>query len=93
MKKLLFLAATLFLSTSAIAEVWFAAGLLTTQVKGQAARVEFIETDGFDSKATCQHFVRSEAFSKEHIGVGGTSGKLPAVNWNYDGDCWLKRSD
>ena len=60
MKKL-FLAAALCLSTSAIAEVWFAAGLLTTQVKGQAARVEFIETDGFDSKATCQHFVKSEA--------------------------------
>ena len=92
MKKL-FLVAALCLSTSAMAEVWFAAGLLTTQGKGQAAKVEFIETDGFDSRATCQHFINSEAFSKEHIGVGGTNGKLPAVNWNYDGDCWLKRSD
>lgn len=92
MKKLVFVL-LMVLSTSVLAETWTALGLLTTKVQGQPAKVELVEIDGFDSKQTCQFVVTSEAFSKEHIGVGGTNGKLPRVDWNFDGDCWLKRSD
>jgi hypothetical protein len=44
MKKayLLIAAATLIFSQSAMAEKWVAVGLLTTQVKGSAAKVEFV---------------------------------------------------
>lgn len=52
MKKLL-LAAALCLSTSAMAENWVALGLLTTQVKGQAAKVEFVQVGDFESREAC----------------------------------------
>lgn len=96
MKKLhvLLIALAAILSTPAVAETWTVLGLLTTKATGQTAKVEFVEIDGFDSKQACQHVVSSEAFSKEGIGRNsGTDGKLPAVSWNFDGDCWLKRSD
>ncbi len=79
--------------STAMAEKWSAVGLLTTQVKGQSAKVEFLEIDDFESRDSCMNMVMSEAMSKEYIGQGGTNGRLPEVQWNYDADCWLKRSD
>lgn len=92
MKKL-FLVATLCLSTSAMAENWVALGLLTTQVKGSAAKVEFVQVDNFESREACLAMVKSESMSSDYIGVGGTNGLLPQIQWNFDANCWLKRSD
>lgn len=92
MKKL-FLAAALCLSTSAMAENWVALGLLTTQVKGQAANVEFVQVGDFESREACLAMVKSESMSSDYIGVGGTNGRLPQIQWNFDANCWLKRSD
>ena len=95
MKKayLLIAAATLIFSQSAMAEKWVAVGLLTTQVKGSAAKVEFVRVDDFESLETCLAMVKSESMSSDYIGVGGTKGNLPEVQWNFDANCWLKSSD
>ncbi|GKS68959.1 hypothetical protein W03_09630 [Nitrosomonas sp. PY1] len=92
--------ALLVLSVSALitaqpvfAEKWSAIGLLTTQVKNQQAKVEFVEIDDFESRDACMTMVMSEAMSNEYIGQGGTNGKIPPVQWNYDADCVLKRND
>jgi hypothetical protein len=37
--------------------------------------------------------VKSESMSSDYIGVGGTKGNLPEVQWNFDANCWLKSSD
>lgn len=93
MKKL-FLVATLCLSTSAIAENWVALGLLTTQVKGSAAKVEFVQVGDFESREACLAMVKSESMSSDYIAArNGTNTRLPEIQWNFDANCWLKRSD
>ena len=73
MKKL-FLVAALCLSTSAMAESWVALGLLTTQVKGSAAKVEFVQVGDFESReASSSHnfdFVAGRTKPKYFLNLG-----------------------
>lgn len=87
-------AATLVLSQPVSAEKWVALGLLTTQVKGNPAKVEFVQINDFDSRELCIAMVKSESMSSDYIGGrNGTNGHLPEIQWNFDANCWLKSGD
>lgn len=91
MKKALIAAMILMaLTAQAQAERWSAAGILTTKIKGVPAKTEFFELDGFDSSDLCWATVKKYSHTNEYIGEGGTNDKVPEVQWNYDGDCFLK---
>lgn len=92
MNKTALLAALAVISTSAAAEQWSAIGILTTQIKGQEAKVQYVEIDNFESEELCRQVVLRESYSEDYIGIGGTNHKLPSVQWNYDANCVLKRA-
>lgn len=89
MKKAILIAA-LLVATSAQAERWSAAGILTTKINGVPAKTEFFELDNFESAELCWAAVRKYSHTDEYIGKGGTNDKVPEVQWNYDGDCFFK---
>lgn len=89
MKKAL-LAAAVFLAMTAQAkaENWIAVGILTKQnVKMNYFDAEYVEIKGFKNRESCMQVVHGEANTDEYIGVGGTSGKVPGLHWNYDATC------
>lgn len=90
MKKLMIAAVLMMFVGAAQAERWSAAGILTTKIKGVPAKTEFFELDGFDSYELCWATVKKYSHTNEYIGEGGTNDKVPEVQWNYDGDCFLK---
>lgn len=72
-------------------EKWSAIGILTTQVKGEEAHARYVEIDDFETLEMCRQVVGRESHSDDYIGKGGTSGKVPSVQWNYDANCVQKR--
>lgn len=72
------------------AEKWSAVGILTTRVQGEEARAEFVEMDDFETAELCSRVVNRESHSDDFIGKGGTNGKVPQVQWNYDAHCIQK---
>ena len=78
-------------SRPAFAEKWSAIGILTTQVKGEEAHARYVEIDDFETLDMCRQVVMRESHSDDYIGKGGTSGKVPSVQWNYDAHCIQKR--
>ena len=88
--KMTLIAAAVFLAfqSQAQAENWIAVGILTKQnVKMNYFDAEFVEIKGFKSRESCMQVVHGEANTDEYIGVGGTSGKVPGLHWNYDATC------
>ena len=87
-------AASFFLAfqSPAMAEKWSAIGILTTQVKGEEAVARYVEIDDFESLEACAKVVLHESLSGDYIGKGGTNGKVPEVQWNYDAACIQKRT-
>ena len=78
-------------SDPAQAEKWSAVGILTTQVKGEEAHARYVEIDDFETLEMCRQVVGRESHSDDFIGKGGTNGKVPSVQWNYDANCVQKR--
>lgn len=72
------------------AEKWSAIGLITTQIKGQEADVKVKEFEDFQTKELCVDFVSAYNKSPDYVGQGGTSGKVPRVDWNYEATCIQK---
>lgn len=87
------IAASIFLvcQSPAMAEKWSAIGILTTQVKGEEAHARYVEIDDFETHDLCKQVVNRESHSDDYIGQGGTNGKVPSVQWNYDANCVQKR--
>lgn len=86
LSKLVMLVVMVSLSSFSLAAEWTAVGMLTTQIKGQDPEVEFVRIPDFDQDL-CDSFLKAESHSSDHIGQGGTDGKVSAVQWNFDGKC------
>lgn len=67
---------------------WSAHGILSSWNK----QIDYFKTEyvrvNFDACLKCKRFVDEAAYTKEFIGQGGTNGKVPGVQWNYDATCF-----
>lgn len=84
--KVFLLSVVLSFSSFALAAEWAAVGMLTTQIKGQDPQVKFVRIPNFDEDL-CDRFLKVESHSDDFIGKGGTDGKVPGMQWNFDGKC------
>lgn len=88
--KMMFIAVAVFMAfqSQAHAENWSALGILTTHnPKMNHFKTEFVEIKGFKSREACEQVLTPQMETDEYIGKGGTNGKVPGLQWNYDATC------
>jgi hypothetical protein len=78
----------LFQSPLSHAANYTAVGILTTYNKQMNYfKTEFVQIPGFKSAEDCDAAIGKETGSDDYIGVGGTNGKVPGLQWNFDANC------